>query len=37
MEEIADATGAERSELSPVGLVESSGYFAGTEYFKRAC
>ena len=35
MEEIADATGAERSELSPVGLVKSSGYFAGTEYFKE--
>ena len=35
MEEIAEATGAERSDLSPVGLVKSSGYFAGTDYFKE--
>ena len=35
LEEIADATGAERSELSPVGLVKPSGYFAGTDYFKE--
>jgi 16S rRNA (cytosine967-C5)-methyltransferase len=30
-----EATGAERSVLSPVGLVKSSGYFAGTDYFKE--
>ena len=35
LEEIAEATGAERSVLSPVGLVKSSGYFAGTDYFKE--
>lgn len=35
MAEIAEATGAEASHLSPVGLVKSSGYFAGTDYFKK--
>ena len=35
LDEIAEATGAERSVLSPVGLVKSSGYFAGTDYFKE--
>jgi 16S rRNA (cytosine967-C5)-methyltransferase len=35
LEEIEEATGAERSVLSPVGLVKSSGYFAGTDYFKE--
>ena len=35
LEEIAEATGAECSVLSPVGLVKSSGYFAGTDYFKE--
>ena len=35
MEEIAEATGAERSVSEPVGLVKSSGYFAGTDYFKE--
>ena len=35
LEEIAETTGAERSVLSPVGLVKSSGYFAGTDYFKE--
>ena len=35
LEEIAEATGAECSVLSPVGLIKSSGYFAGTDYFKE--
>ena len=35
LKEIEEATGAERSVLSPVGLVKSSGYFAGTDYFKE--
>ena len=30
-----EATGAECSVLSPVGLVKSSGYFVGTDYFKE--
>lgn len=35
MAEIQAVTGAERSSLSPVGLVKKSGYFAGTDYFKN--
>ena len=33
--EIAQATEAQVSDLSPVGLVKASGYFAGTDYFKE--
>lgn len=31
--DIKAATGAEQSILSPVGLVKTSGHFAGTDYF----
>lgn len=34
VEIIKEATGAERSLLSDVGLVKSHGHFAGTEFFK---
>lgn len=33
--EIKAATGAEHSTLSPVGLVKTSGHFAGTDYFAQ--
>lgn len=33
LSEIKATTGAEQSILSPVGLVKTSGYFAGTDYF----
>ncbi|MFV5772246.1 16S rRNA (cytosine(967)-C(5))-methyltransferase RsmB, partial [Pediococcus acidilactici] len=33
LSEIKATTGAEQSILSPVGLVKTSGHFAGTDYF----
>ncbi|MCQ8266015.1 16S rRNA (cytosine(967)-C(5))-methyltransferase RsmB [Streptococcus suis] len=35
LEEIQANLGAERSRLSPVGLVKEQGHFAGTDYFKQ--
>lgn len=35
LEELEQALGAERSILSPVGLVAPNGHFAGTDYFKE--
>ncbi len=35
VERLAEELGAQRSQLSPVGLVKSHGHFAGTDYFKE--
>ena len=34
VDELAQALGAEKSDLSPVGLVKASGHFAGSQAFK---
>lgn len=35
VERLAEELDAQRSQLSPVGLVKSHGHFAGTDYFKE--